>query len=176
MKKIISIMLVILMIGAITGCGETADKPSNENLKEPVSEIVNKVVKENPVEFQGATKKLDLKDTSEEGKWLIQSTLGMDDVSKIKEAAAFEPEIGSLAFSLVMVRVKDSADTKAVAEEMKKNIDPRKWICVEANDIKAAGYGDVIMFIMLDDGLDLKAQDFVDGFKKVCGADPDFTI
>ena len=40
----------------------------------------------------------------------------------------------------------------------------------------AAGYGDTVMFIMVDSQLGLKAQSYVDAFQTVCGADLDFTI
>jgi hypothetical protein len=59
---------------------------------------------------------------------------------------------------------------------MKAGIDTRKWICVEANDVLAAGYGDVVMFIMVNTEMGLTAQSFVDAFQKVAGAELDFTI
>ena len=59
---------------------------------------------------------------------------------------------------------------------MKAGIDTRKWICVEANDVMAAGYGNVVMFIMLDNNNGLTAQSFVDAFAKVAGAELDFVI
>ena len=83
--------------------------------------------------------------------------------------------MGAQAFSLVLVRFSEGADAKAVAQEMTDNIDTRKWVCVGADEKIVAGYGDVVMLIMLDSGLNLKAQSYVDAFKEVCG-EPDFTI
>ena len=40
----------------------------------------------------------------------------------------------------------------------------------------AAGYGDVIMFIMLDNNSSLTAQSFVDAFQTVCGNELDFVL
>ena len=51
--------------------------------------------------------------------------------------------MGSMAFSMVLVRVAEDTDSKTVAESMKSGIDTRKWICVEADDLKVAGFGDV---------------------------------
>ena len=65
---------------------------------------------------------------------------------------------------------------KAVAEGMKNGIDPRKWICVGADEIMAAGYGDTVMFIMLDSQLDLSAQTYVDAFAQVTGGELDLPI
>jgi len=87
----------------------------------------------------------------------------------------FEPMIGSIAFSMVMVRVAPGEDIKSVAEAMKSGINPRKWVCVEADDMLVTGYRDVVMLIMLDTSYDLTAQSFVDAFGKVVG-EPEFVI
>mgnify|MGYP005931825687 FL=1 len=83
--------------------------------------------------------------------------------------------IGSIAFSMVMVRVAPGEDIKSVAEAMKSGINPRKWVCVEADDMLVTGYRDVVMLIMLDTSYDLTAQSFVDAFGKVVG-EPEFVI
>ena len=103
-------------------------------------------------------------------------TLRLDDAAKITEAAAFEPMMGSMAFSMVMVRTAEGADSKAVAEAMKSGIDPRKWICVEADDLKVAGFGDVVMLIMVNSDGGMTAQSFVDAFAKVAGFEAAFVI
>ena len=77
---------------------------------------------------------------------------------------------------MVMVRVADGVDAKSVAESMKSGIDPRKWICVEADDLKVAGFGDVVMLIMVNSDSGMTAQSFVDAFAKVAGFQPEFVI
>ena len=59
---------------------------------------------------------------------------------------------------------------------MKAGVDPRKWICVEADDVKAAGIGDVVMLIMVSTTGDMTAQSFVDAFQTVAGRSCDFVI
>ena len=59
---------------------------------------------------------------------------------------------------------------------MKSGVDPRKWICVEADDMLVAGYADVVMLIMVSSSGDLTAQSFVDAFQKVVGGEPEFVI
>ena len=141
-----------------------------------MEENVNKMMQENPVEFMGGLVPLDLADTTEDGLWVLKNYTGLDSAEKITDAAVYEPMTGSQAFSLVLVRVKDAGDAKSVAQQMKDNIDPVKWICASADDIKAAGYGDTVMFIMLDKDLGKTAQSYVDAFEKVCGSKPDFII
>ena len=181
MKKCVALALVAVMtLSLLAGCGGTAPGQTTEapkvSLEGTMEELLNKVVAENPVEFMGGVIPIDLTDTSEDGVWALKSFTGLDSAEAITEAAAFEPMMGSMAFSMVMVRVAEGGDAKAVAESMKSGIDTRKWICVEANDVQAAGYGDVVMFIMLDSNMGLTAQSFVDAFQKVVGAELDFTI
>ena len=84
--------------------------------------------------------------------------------------------MGSQAFSLVLVRLSENANARAIAAEMKENINPRKWICAMADQVMAAGYGDVVMFIMVDSQLGKTAQSYVDAFADICGGKLDFTI
>ena len=183
MKKILSLVLALtLSVSMFTACGgnklaeTTATTAPQVSVAGTMEELLNKIVTENPVEFMGGVMPIDLTDTSEDGLWAVKSFTGLEDAASITEAAAFEPMMGSLAFSMVMVRVAPEADAKAVAEAMKAGIDTRKWICVEAGDLQVAGYGDVVMLIMVGEDTGLTSQNFVDAFKTVCGADLDFVI
>ena len=81
-----------------------------------------------------------------------------------------------------MVLVRTNADAaKTLAESMKSGIDTRKWICVEADDLKVTAFGDVVMLIMVGSETGMTAQSFVDAFGKVCasqfeGAQPEFIL
>lgn len=174
MKKIIALFLVVVMAVSMVACGnKAADKAPLEGTME---ENVMKIMELAPVEFMGGIMPVDLGDTSEDGKWALSYFTGLQDASAITDVAVYEPMMGSQAFSLVMVRTAEGAEPKAVAQEMKDNIDPRKWICVGADEIMAAGYGDTVMFIMLDSQLGLSAQSYVDAFQSVCGDNLDFTL
>ena len=141
-----------------------------------MEENVNKIVQKNPAEFMGGQMPVDLQDTSEDGLWALKSYTGLDSAKDLKDIAVYEPMMGAQAFSLVLVRVKENSNARAIAEEMKQNIDPRKWICAMADQVMAAGYGDVVMFIMVDSQLGKTAQSYVDAFADICGGKLDFTI
>ena len=184
MKKFVCLTLAVVMtLGLFAGCGSTKPQETTASTTAPAAsvegtmeELLNQIVEKNPVEFGGAVTVLDLTDTSENGLWALKSYTGLDSAEAITDAAAFEPMIGSIAFSMVAVRVAEGQDTKTVAESMKAGVDPRKWICVSADDVMVAGYGDVVMFIMVDTGLDLTAQSYVDAFANVVGGEPTFTL
>lgn len=174
MKKLIAFVLVAVMAVSMVACGnKAADKAPLEGTME---ENVLKVMEIAPVEFMAGPMPVDLGDTSEDGKWALSYFTGLQSADSITDVCVYEPMMGSQAFSLVMVRTAEGADPKAVAQEMKDNIDPRKWICVGADEIMAAGYSDTVLFIMLDSQMGLSAQSYVDAFAQVAGAELDFTI
>ena len=184
MKRVIAFVAVLMLLLSMSACSceNNSDLPANttggmqSSLEGTMEENVNKLMQANPAEFMGGMMTVDLKDTSEEGLWALKSYTGLDSAKDITDAAAYEPMTGSQAFSLVMVRVANGVSAKEVARQMKENIDPRKWICAMADQVMAAGCGDVVMFIMVDSGLGKTAQSYVDAFANLCGGKLDFTI
>lgn len=191
MKKLITLLLTMTLLLSMAACHrkDSADTPADstgnttgategvsKGLEGTMEENVDKIMQANPVAFMGGLMPVDLQDTSEEGLWSLKSFTGLDNADKISDIAVYEPMTGSQAFSLVMARVKNAADTRTVAQQMKDNINPAKWICVRADQVLAAGYGDTVMFIMVDSTLGITAQSYVDAFANLCGGKVDFTI
>ncbi len=197
MKKIVAMLMALAMMFSFAACGSKTTAPTTVPTEAPAATdapteapaateapantetvdvatatmeaLLNKIVEIQPVEFMGGTMPIDLTDTSEDGLWNIKYNTGLDNADNITDAAAFGPMMGSMAFSMVAVRTAEGADVKTVAEGMKNGIDPRKWICVEADDLQVASYGDVVMLIMVDSANGLTSQAFVDAFAQVCG-------
>ena len=186
MKKMISMLLALMLVLGLSACGGN-NTPATEAPAEPalsltgtMEELVNQVMAEQPVEFMGGFMPVDLSDTSEDGLWAIKSFTGLENAEQISDIAVFEPMMGSIPFSLVMVRANTDA-TKTLAESMKSGIDQRKWICVEADDLKVTAFGDVVMLIMVGSDTGMTAQSYVDAFAKVCaaqheGVQPEFVL
>lgn len=169
------------MLLTLTACGSknSSTEPSTEpavSIEGTMEELLNQVIAEQPVEFSGGVIPIDLTNTTEDGLWVVKNYTGLDSAENIVEAAAYEPMIGSIAFSMVMVRVAPDAGSKTVAEAMRSGIDTRKWICVEADDLLVAGYADVVMLIMVDSTNGMTAQSFVDAFQRVVGVELEFVI
>ena len=174
MKKLIAMILVLAMAVAMVACGnKAADKTP---LAGTMEENALKVMEIAPVEFMGGIIPVDLTDTSEDGKWALSYFTGLQSADNVTDVCVYEPMMGSQAFSLVMVRTAEDADAKAVAQEMKDNIDPRKWICVGADEMMVVTYSDVVMLVMLDSQLGLSTQTYVDAFQQVTGAEVDFSL
>ena len=176
MKKFMSVLLALAMVFALAACGNATNKnetpaetPAAANLEGTMEELVNQIVELNPVEFMGGTMPVDLTDTSEDGLWAIQYFTGLASAEQITDVAVYEPMMGSQAYSMVLARVNDAAKAEEVAQMMLDNIDPRKWICVAADDIDAAIYGDLVLFVMIDSGFGMPAADFIGAFKTIAG-------
>ena len=169
MKRLLTIMLLTIMSATLlVSCGKKEEeKPA---LTGDLSQIMDKIYENKKVDLPIETIPVDLND-----EFALTSYTGLTDSSQIKEAVASESMIGAQAYSVVLVRVKDSANVKNVADAMIKGIDPRKWVCVEADDIKVATYGDVVLYVMLTSELKdyVTANELIDSFKTVCGGTVD---
>ena len=177
MKKMISMLLALVMVLSLAACGNTtpaateAPTEAAKHVEGTMEELLNKVIEIQPVEFMGGTVPIDITDTSEEGLWLLSGNTGLENADSITDAATFGPMMGSIAYCMSAVRVKEGADVAAVAQTMKTNIDPRKWVCVEADDLQVVSYGDVVMLIMVASDNGMTSQSFVDAFAQVCGGE-----
>ena len=166
MKKFISVILMAaLALSLFAACGKTDDAPKGADLSgESAEALVNKIYESKMPEFALMTMPVDLADAE-----MVAWQTGVSDPALLKEAVISESMMGSQAYSMVMVRVNDAAKAEEVAQMMLDNIDPRKWICVAADDIDAAIYGDLVLFVMIDSSFGLPAADFVGAFKTIAG-------
>ena len=172
MKKFISVILMAaLALSLFAACGKTdaPEAPKGNDLSgESAEALVNKIYESKMPEFPLMTMPVDLAD-AEATAWLT----GVSDPALLKEAVVSEPMMGSQAYSMVLARVNDAAKAEEVAQMMLDNIDPRKWICVAADDIDAAIYGDLVLFVMIDSGFGIPAADFIGEFKTIAGGNLD---
>ena len=172
MKKLLAIMLAALMVLSFAACGGTT--PENEgsdvvaSVEGTPEELIEKIYAafETLPEFPVAT--MNLADMDAES---FPYFTGLADNSKVKESAFSEAMMGSQAYSMVVVRLNDAADSEAVATEMLNGIDTRKWICVEADDLVVAAYGDVVMLYMIDSQYGISSDSAVAAFEAVCGGE-----
>lgn len=145
-----------------------------EEPEEPASleELIEKIYENNPVELMLGTSQVDLSNAD-----ALKGATGIStSADKVAEAYLSEAMIGSQAYSMAVVRVKDAADAETVANEMLNGINQSKWICVTADELRVAACGDVIMLIMFDSAFEMDIDAFVDAFGEACGAEPDLVL
>ena len=125
--------------------GETAEPQPDAEL----SGMVDAIYQLQPVEAMGIeTVAVDLTDESWYG---YLAGLTADNVGKVDAAVVSEPMTGSQAYSLVLLRLKDKADAREIADSMEENI--RMRVCVEADKARVVSFDDKLLYVMADSEL-----------------------
>ena len=113
--------------------------------------MVDAIYDVQPVDLMGMeTVAIDLTDESWYG---YLAGLTADNVDKVDAAVVSEPMTGSQAYSLVLLRLKDKADAREIADSMEENISMRKWVCVEADKARVVSFDDKLLYVMADSEL-----------------------
>ena len=124
--------------------GETAEPQPDAEL----SGMLDEIYKVQPVDLMGMeTTAIDLTDEAWYG------YLTADNVDKVDAAVISEPMTGSQAYSLVLLRLRDKADAREIADSMEENISMRKWVCVEADKARVVSFDDKLLYVMADSEL-----------------------
>lgn len=88
---------------------------------------------------------------------------GLSDSSNVKFAVVSEPLMNAQAYSLVVLKVKDTSKIESMKQEMYDNINMAKWICVSAEKLYITNSDDIIFMVMASDDW---ATPVYNGFKK----------
>ncbi|NLV98883.1 MAG: hypothetical protein GX034_03710 [Clostridiaceae bacterium] len=192
MKKAIALLLVFATLFSFAACKNT-DKPGNEQTNpssqetlpaetEPETEpntqptdldllaMIDEIYKVQPLDFEVFNSEIDLSDTDS-----LTYYTGLTDASGVKSAAVSEGAMSTMPYSLVLFQLEADADAEEVGAEIIKGVDPRKWICVEAEDVKLVANGDLIMLIMTPADATQTSADFIAAFTEVRG-EPAFEL
>ncbi len=153
MKRITAIALALVLLFTLAACagkatdGNATDGNAVTAYEGTLSALCAKMYETNPVELMVMTEgaPVDLADADSLGYYL-----GVTDTAAFKEVIFSETMMGSQAYSLVLARVADTAKTEELKKSIAENVDTRKWICVEADQVRVASSADLIMFIMVD--------------------------
>lgn len=135
MKKVFYLLSVVMLSFLICGCGA-------ENVEGSLPEIMEKL-------YEGI---------SEEEMPMMVENIDLDEENfeyyafskdvKYQEAIASESMTGSTPHSVVLIRLENASDADKVVKDIEKNADPRKWICVEAENTYVLSKGDLVVLIM----------------------------
>ena len=162
MKKVIAYVLAAVMALGMTACGskeepakDTVAPVFEESLETIYSELCEKVEDEETKEF---IKGFGVGEITADS---VTYYIGSEDVD-YKEAIFAEPMMSSVAFSICLVRVNEGADMEEQKALIKDNVDPVKWLCVQADTVLTENIGDVILLVMTDEA---RANMIVDAFK-----------
>ena len=164
MKKKQNILVIALILLAVISFGiiilvsgkeNTSSLETTKDIIKMIS-IINKDNKNVLPELE--TMKINVKNIDE-----VTSYTGLTSNDDIESIVVSVPLITSQAYSVAVVKVKDTADVEKIKQEMLDNIDMRRWICVSAEQLYITNSGNVIFSVMTDKDI---AKAVYDDFKK----------
>ena len=162
MKRIASIALVlVLLVCSFAACGGTQPSAEVTPYEGAIAELVTKLydtysLGELPVFTEGVP--VDLADAD-----AVFAYTGLESADGIAEAVFSETMMGSQAYSLVIVKLSDTAKAEEIKSAMFNGINTRKWICVEADQLRVVSCKDIIVLVMSSTQL---AEGLADGMVK----------
>lgn len=151
MKKVLLVLFVSLFAFSLVGCGGQ----DNAVITDPLTDVMQAVVFD---QFEADELPMSLTEM-EVTEDMAEYYLGVADLD-YKEALALEPMMSSVAFSVVLVRMNEGADIGAAVDAINSNVNPAKWICVEAENKSVSAKGDVIMLVMCNEQHDKIVEAF----------------
>ena len=89
----------------------------------------------------------------------VEYYLGLSECN-FEEALASEPDMSSIAHSVVLVKAKSASDIDALKKEISENLNPNKWICVGVEEIKMASHDNILLVVMDDEVGDKMIENF----------------
>jgi hypothetical protein len=153
MKKQLLTALAFILLAAVltTGCGGSGAKNVEGTLEELIQRIYDDLG--DTVQLPRGVMNIPLsEDMGSEGGPGITHYIGAEGVP-FSEGMASESAIGSIAYSLVLLRMEDGADIEAAKTLIKDNVNPAKWICVavDPSNVVVDNIGNLVVLIMSDD-------------------------
>jgi len=153
-KKLIIIIVTIAVVAiaaVVLGVALSKEKPA-KNVEGTLEEIMTKVYEGIPdEELPMALSNMEINAEN------VEMFLGTANVA-YAEAIASESMVGSIAHSVVLVRLNDAKDAEATVQTIKDNVDPRKWICIEASNVVVKSKGNLVILIMSNEDLAPKLE------------------
>ena len=152
------ILLAVISFGIIILVSGKENTSSLETTKD-IIKMINSINKDNKnVLPELETMKIDVKNIDE-----VTSYTGLKSNDDIESIVVSVPLITAQAYSVAVVKVKDTADVEKIKQEMLDNIDMGRWICVSAEQLYITNSGNVIFSVMTDKDI---AKAVYDDFKK----------
>jgi PBP1b-binding outer membrane lipoprotein LpoB len=139
MKKTLTLAFALLLVFVLAACGAFAPTEAAGDAM-TLEEIFATIQKDVPDLPETATTALDESN--------YQYYLFTETPIEGAQALACDAIINAVAHSAVLVRVADGDDAQAIAETIRENANPNKWICVGAETVEVTVHNKTILLVM----------------------------
>lgn len=152
---VLVIALFVIIMFVVGKSKESVSKfKTSDDLKNMINTIYNELGDTLPaLDFQNI-------DSSTES---FKYYTGLSDSTNVEFFVVSEPLMNAQAYSLVVLKVKDTSKIETMKQEMYNNINMAKWLCVSAEKLYITNSDDIIFMVMASDNW---ATPVYNGFKK----------
>ena len=147
-KKKLFIVFSFLFVVAVVSILLLVGMFSNDSMfksKEDVVKMMEKIKDSDKLPMI-ETREIDIADKEQ-----VESYTGIKSISLISDVVVNEPLMGSQAYSVVAIRVKDVSNVEKIKKEVYNNINMRKWICVGAEKLVVTNIDNLVFVVMTDE-------------------------
>ena len=159
MKKFLSLILCAMMVLTLVACGskDGGNAGSKEGDTMDLTAMVDKLYEGIAAENMPMVMTQEVPADAFEGVFFIPAVDGAEGVMS-------EPMMSSVAWSVCLLRVADGTDVESVRADIEKNVNPAKWLCVEATSVDVIANGNTILLAMTGEGNEATHKTIVDNF------------
>ena len=146
MKKISLLLTAAVLAAMLAACapssGASSSVPSSPaNVEGALADLMPKVYENIPEDELPALVNTELTADNSVYYTGVEST-------EYKEGLASEAMMNAVAHSVVLLRAESAEAAEALKEDVAASVDPRKWVCVEAEQVITDNVGDLVILIM----------------------------
>ena len=156
MKKAVSILLAVVMLLSFSACSNN-NNDNNNNEEKDLLTLMETVLGDADDNYSSIS-------TEEVPAENFKSLLYFDYIEGAK-AVVSAPMMSSVAHMVALIELPEGTDVQKVADEIEENMDPRKWVCVEAEKTAVVSSGNYILMVMsAEDVTDAVVKNFEENF------------
>ena len=162
MKKFLSLILCAVMVLTLVACGskDGGNAGTKEGDTMELTAMVDKLYEGIAADNMPGVMTQEVPADSFEGVFFIPAVEGA-------EAVMSEPMMSSIAWSVCLLRVAEGTDVEATRAAIEANVNPAKWLCVEATSVDVVANGNTILLAMTGEGNEATHKTIVDNFNNL---------
>ena len=158
MKKFMTLFLCAVMVLSLVACGSKGGNGGNkEGDTMDLTAMVDKLYEGIAAENMPMVMTQEVPADAFEGVFFIPAVEGAEGVMS-------EPMMSSVAWSVCLLRVAEGTDVEATRAAIEQNVNPAKWLCVEAKNVDVIANGNTILLAMTGENAEAAHKTIVDNF------------
>ena len=157
MKKFMTLFLCAVMVLTLVACGKSGNGGNKEGDTMDLTAMVDKLYEGISADNMPMVMTQEVPAEAFEGVFFIPAVEGATGVMS-------EPMMSSVAWSVCLLRVADGTDVETVRADIEKNVNPAKWLCVEAKNVDVIANGNTILLAMTGENAEAAHETIVNNF------------